>query len=137
MGLDMYLEGRKYDWNFDDKRRMEDGFEVSYVELKLGYWRKHANLHGYIVETFAKGVDECQQIELSVDDLKKTIVDIQARKLPQTTGFFFGRSANDSDGEAEILKEIAEDVEIINKAIAWVETKIDGEMRTINYRASW
>jgi hypothetical protein len=29
-------------------------------DREVGYWRKHPDLHGYIVETFADGVDACQ-----------------------------------------------------------------------------
>jgi len=59
MGLDMFLHGEKYFWGHNGKRPKEDGFEVKEHILELGYWRKHPNLHGYIVQTFADGKDEC------------------------------------------------------------------------------
>ena len=61
MGLDMYLEGRKSRY---DKQETEDGFPLQTKVLELGYWRKHPNLHGYIVQEFADGVDECQRGDL-------------------------------------------------------------------------
>jgi hypothetical protein len=137
MGLDQYLTGRKYFGRYGAKPRMEDGHIVEQVELALGYWRKHPNLHGFIVQTFAEGRDECQDIELSADDIHTIITAIQEKALPETTGFFFG----ESDGS-----ETEEDLEIFGKALGWLtftDAKENGEsslgqpMRSIVYRASW
>lgn len=134
MGLDMYMRGERYP--FGSKKNgwtkpMEEGFEVVTVTLELGYWRKHPNLHGYIVQTFADGVDECQRIRLSKDNL------IQIRKavsvpssLPVTSGFFFGQSYGTQ-------QEADEDVAIIDKAIAWLDAQSDDECRQVYYQASW
>ena len=55
MGLDMYLYGDKSVSSSSDANPvMEDGYIVSNKILDLGYWRKHANLHGYIVDRFAE-----------------------------------------------------------------------------------
>jgi hypothetical protein len=56
MGLDMYLTGEKF---LMTRNLEEDGFRLRSKTLELGYWRKHPNLHGYIVQTFADGTDEC------------------------------------------------------------------------------
>src|ERR1017187_8740373 len=49
-----------------------------------------ASWHGYIVQTFADGLDECQNIDLGVPDRIRTIIAaVKARELPDTTGFFF------------------------------------------------
>ncbi len=127
MGLDMYLNGRKNLW---DRKRVEDGFTVNSVEIELGYWRKHPNLHGFIVKTFANGKDECQVIELDEDKLKQLIAAVEQDRLIPTTGFFFGAS----DGS-----EKEGDLKILNAALAWlngVENKGD-EYRTVYYQASW
>jgi hypothetical protein len=58
--------------------------------IRLGYWRKHASLHGYTVQTFAGGVDEGQSIELGKAELEKSVEAIRSKSLPHTTGFFFG-----------------------------------------------
>mgnify|MGYP003129741675 CR=1 FL=1 len=59
MGLDMYLRGDKFiariecDENgntFTVERPVIDGFEVASYNLDLGYWRKFAPLHQYIVK---------------------------------------------------------------------------------------
>ena len=54
MGLDMYLEGTKLWTSAKDSSEKEDGFLLRKKILKLAYWRKHPDLHGYIVKTFAK-----------------------------------------------------------------------------------
>lgn len=129
MGLDMYLEGRKFIHGIDKKERpKEDGYELKYRILELGYWRKHPNLHGYIVQTFADGKDDCQDIELGAEDLQKIINAIKANKLPETTGFFFGKS----DGS-----ETPEDIRILEAAIQWLKTEEPGVWRNVVYRASW
>ncbi len=133
MGLDMYLNGKKYlftDWKDQSKNQTEDGFRVCEKTLELGYWRKHPNLHGYIVKTFADGVDECQEIGLSSENLKQIMQAIKDRDLPETSGFFFGRSYG-TDEEAN------EDLAILEKALAWLDAKVDRESRSVVYRASW
>lgn len=133
MGLDMYLNGEKAfwtDWENPKNNRMEDGFKVSSLEIQLGYWRKHPDLHGYIVQTFAAGKDECQKIELDSDKLHQLVVAIREHILPHTEGFFFGVSDKTTEQEAE-------DLEIIDKAIAWLGTKENGVRRTVYYQASW
>jgi len=94
----------------------------------LGYWRKHPNLHGYIVQTFAGGDDSCQQIHLSADDLRKIIAAVKAKDLPHTTGFFFG----ESDGT-----EWREDVSIFTNAVDWLTTEEPNQWRSVYYQASW
>ncbi len=131
MGLDMYLYGKKFIWgNFEhpETNRKEDGFEIKGVTLELGYWRKHPNLHGYIVNTFASGVDECQEIELDVDALKRILKAVEGDDLPFTEGFFFGKSdASDKKPTIKILKD----------AIKWLKTDNDLESRSVYYHASW
>jgi hypothetical protein len=124
MGLDMYLNGDKYLMN--DRKRGDRKSE----QYDLGYWRKHPNLHGYIVQTFAEGIDECQAIELSADGIKKIIEAITNRHLPETTGFFFGTSDDSKD-------QIAYDVEIFEDALKWLETEEPDVWRSVSYRASW
>jgi hypothetical protein len=130
MGLDMYLSGRKTPLGFKGNKQEQDGFVVSEIVLDIGYWRKHPNLHGYIVETFAYGVDECQKIVLSNDYLKQIIAAIKANELPETEGFFFGTS---EEGEEQRTYDIA----IFEKAVAWVDAQPEDEWRDVYYQASW
>ena len=137
MGLDMNLYGRKliaYNrWDEKSEPLMEDGFPVSDVILEMGYWRKHPNLHGYIVNTFADGEDECQKIELFEEDLLKIAAAIRAKELPHTDGFFFGDSQW-HDGKEE------EYAVIFERAAEWQKAKLDRDKefyRQVYYKASW
>lgn len=114
MGLDMYLTGRKSFWPSRNtaEDRQEDGFKVERLELELGYWRKHPNLHGYIVREFAGGVDECQEIALDAAQLTQLLAAVKEDKLPFTQGFFFGKSQPEDKPET---------IAILEKAIAWLE----------------
>jgi hypothetical protein len=117
MGLDMYLKGRMWHWscwNNPALERVEEDKKVDEIIVKLGYWRKHPDLHGFIVKTFANGKDDCKPVELSIDDLNKIIAAVQREELPHTEGFFFGDSQNDAE-------QIAEDVKIFEEAIAWLK----------------
>lgn len=133
MGLDMYLNGRKFFWSDWEKpegkrRPMEDGFEVSEHVLELGYWRKHPNLHGFIVREFARGIDECQDIDLDLDALRRILLASETDQLPHTQGFFFGESR--PEDKANTKHQIL-------AAIQWLETQEKGVFRTVVYRASW
>jgi hypothetical protein len=101
MGLDMYAFKTK------EAIEIEVDFQVKEVE-EIHYWRKHANLH----ET--KGGKEefnCVNVLLNLDDLNQLEKDLKESHLPETTGFFFGRSSGDEE-------EIAEDLEFISEARA-------------------
>ena len=136
MGLDMYLSGEKFHWSSitepNGAVRQEDGYPVETVSLRLGYWRKHPNLHGYIVQEFAGGVDDCREIRLNEENIRQIIDAIKNQDLPETSGFFFG----ESDGS-----EDAESIKIFNDALAWIDLpNADNGMRvsrTVVYRASW
>jgi len=139
MGLDMYLEGRKYrwtDWKNPENDPKEDGFRIKEKILELGYWRKHPNLHGYIVEHFADGKDECQEINITEENIQELIDAVKNRLLPETTGFFFGKSAQN---DLEIKEEMKTDLKILNDALQWLvdEKNISCEIRSIVYQASW
>ena len=129
----MYLTGNKTfrpDFSKPEGEQLEkeDGFELSSKTLKLGYWRKHPDLHGFIVQTFADGEDDCQEINLDTTEITEIIEAIKAKKLPKTSGFFFG----ESDGSEDL-----ESIEIFEKALAWMNSAPSGEWRTVTYQASW
>jgi hypothetical protein len=131
MGLDMYLEGEKYiwtDWKNPQNVLREDGYQITSRTMRLGYWRKHPNLHGFIVNTFAEGIDNCQPIDLSDTDIE-TIIDAVARDaLPHTEGFLFGAT----DGS-----EKEETICIFTAALAWLRVEDAGAFRSVRYKASW
>lgn len=127
MGLDMWMFGKEHRvWTEDP-----DATELveSSDDIELAYWRKHPNLHGYIVQQFAGGVDKCQNIPLTATDLLDIIEAVRSKELPNTQGFFFGTSTGDDE-------EIEYDVEQLGKVLNWLteDTKV---LRTIHYQASW
>jgi hypothetical protein len=129
MGLDMYLTGEKFVL-YKTLDLQEHGFPLRSKSFELGYWRKHPDLHGYIVRTFAKGKDDCQEIDLTPNRIRTIIKAVKARKLPHTEGFFFGASDHSSE-------QMAHDISIFEHALAWLDTDEPGIVRTLTYRASW
>jgi hypothetical protein len=96
MGLDMYLYAEKYipaydleflhtthDYKRTDNLEYADVIEASkmdtlpstefasvMVRKQVGYWRKANAVHGWIVRNMADGIDECQDIRMTREDLK-------------------------------------------------------------------
>ena len=140
MGLDMYLTARKF--TFMGPERLEDGLPVKVIEMELAYWRKHPDLHGFIVQTFADGEDNCQNIDLDVMQMNAIIEAIQEERLPKTEGFFFGTSpkkdSDDADERQWFIDQKAEDLAAFGKAIGWLTFNDDkASWRSVYYRASW
>lgn len=132
MGLDMHLQGRQY---YSNRTQTIDDFPVKEMIVELGYWRKHPNLHGAIVQQFAEGVDECQTIELTRTDIEKLIEMVKANVLPHTTGFFFGESAK--PGSEWYEQEYNDTIKQLENALKWYDTKETDVYRWVTYRASW
>ena len=145
MGLDMYLRGEKFVSKYDHsqqapeggslevKRPVIDGFEVSEYILDMGYWRKFAPLHKYIVKVFADDVDECQPIHLTNLDCRRIAEALRHDNLPANEdcgGFFFGNpefwDEDRANGE--------EHAKVFDKAAEWVESN---SWNTVTYQASW
>ena len=146
MGLDMYLRGRQFNTAYKEdvpRPKLDNKYFIVSMTIDLGYWRKHADLHGYIVDTFAKGIDECQEIELSKEDLYKIIKAIREDKLKKDhSGFFFGNSKAFGFYDKK-EKEYA--ISTFQKAITFlqegdkmiVEQNLYMDPRYVYYRASW
>lgn len=134
MGLDMYLQGHLFRGHKEPQTL--DDFPVKEIIVELGYWRKHANLHGAIVQTFAEGNDNCEPIELNREDIEKLIEMVKANDLPHTAGFFFGQSAK--PGDKWFDEQLAKDIKQLENALKWYDTKTDEfEYRWVTYQASW
>lgn len=87
MGLDMYLRKRSYVQNWEHNEK--DGIpewdikikhygknypkikpeRICYIEEEVMYWRKSNAIHKWFVDNLASGVDECQPIDVSSNDL--------------------------------------------------------------------
>ena len=112
MGLDMYLNAKKYVTSFK-----EDGEEPKVtgvpetLTLKLKaltyegmYWRKANAIHAWFVENVQNGVDDCKEYSVSREELEALMnvcADVIANPeragelLPPQGGFFFGAAEVD------------------------------------------
>jgi hypothetical protein len=112
MGLDMYLNARRFLWSAEDSLvdRLSsefpelDGAKIKQVTAEVGYWRKANAVHKWFVDNVQKGVDDCGTYEVSTEQLKELldiINQVLSNKkkasvlLPSTSGFFFGNTDYD------------------------------------------
>lgn len=110
MGLDMYLNAKRFFWHNETPPVLEnllDPFKVRQVEVEACYWRKANQIHGWFVREVQGGEDECREHDVSVEQLL-SLVDTCKRALalkddpdaptkvldllPPCEGFFFGSS---------------------------------------------
>lgn len=159
MGLDMHFYIRKaeyktasgYESNGKDlvlelPERLKGKLELEAIsrttDYNIGYMRKANAIHAYIVDHFAAGRDNCQEIELGVDELKelKAVVDEvladhskASEKLPTRSGFFFGSTEYDE----WYFKGLKYASGLFGKLLAAMPDELaSGGMRLI-YQASW
>ncbi len=101
------------------------------------YWRKANQIHGWFVDTFMNGIDECQIVYISwgvLQDLKdicKQILEdhsLAEELLPTREGFFFGSYEYDED----YFQELEDTV----KAIDEIDLE-DISDCDLFYNASW
>jgi hypothetical protein len=90
MGLDMYACTQAARPASQVDFSSEDATEIH-------YWRKHPNLHGWMERLYReKGGSErsfnCVNLQLTAEDLDRLESALRGRKLPATSGFFFGES---------------------------------------------
>ena len=120
MGLDMYLEARKFVSSYSDaeayqnlKQQMAlaDGdlphSNFGTLSLEVMYWRKVNAVHDWFVREVQGGEDNCGTYHVSKEklaellDLCKRVVDKQddttvaEELLPSASGFFFGSTDYD------------------------------------------
>ena len=154
MGLDMYLKVSYYlsDWSHDkesDNSRMyrdlvsklgaptTDRVPSLTVNVNCVYWRRANAIHKWFVDTLANGVDECQPIYVTKENLH-TLVSLceqvladptrAEELLPTTSGFFFGGTAYDE----WYMEDIKHTKESLDRVISETNDTVDFE-----YVASW
>ena len=136
MGLDMHLTGNVYHegrWRSKgetDRRKKISGYPVTSSDLDIAYWRKHPDLHGYIVKHFGEGKDSCQRITLREKDCLQIAEAILKRKLPHTKGFFFGESAWHK-------KDRIKNAKVFTDTAKWLEKYQKDWTHSVYYQASW
>lgn len=149
MGLDMYLYKQKYVKNWEhtpieerhtvtveqNGKVLTDWKNPTYIVKEVAYWRKFNALHGFIVEHFNNGEDDCKPIPLNLEDLKtihnqlvKTFKENNPELLPPTPGIFFGNTLTDEYYWSDVSDAINTFEEIINMEDADVYYE---------YQASW
>ena len=155
MGLDMYLRREHYvkNWDhFSEEKKFDitvtrggkpyyiDPEKICYITEEVMYWRKFNALHNWVVNHCAEGIDECQRIYMSNDDLvdlynilKEVSVDNDKAEelLPTVSGFFFGGTEYDEyyfdqvNRTIEELRPYIQDIHEGNSVIDFI------------YQASW
>lgn len=90
MGLDQYayITSEKVDGDVD--------FIADKV-IEIQYWRKHANLQGWMESLYKKkgGASpqfNCVPVVITATDLDELAEAVRNQTLPETEGFFFGKS---------------------------------------------
>ena len=164
MGLDMYFYARKTTYkSFSKWDNPERANEANYPEdlkifsdyiydrnfksvqtetsYQIGYFRKFNALHSYIVEKFANGIDNCQDIYLykeDVEQIKKVLDDVlnahqQVEKakelLPTQSGFFFGGT----DYDEFYFEDVKDAADLMQNLL----DNFDFENYQLVYLASW
>lgn len=142
MGLDMYLSIKR---NLEFKRlNMEeyDGLYYEKIELVgIGYWRKFWALHDYIVKCYGGGVDDCQPIYLSKEDIEHILSELKevATKPTKITATFHitpDQSILMNDERFEwYIEDIKRSIPIFELALKTLQEE-QGETQIV-YRASW
>lgn len=117
MGLDMYLEARRfvsgYSHSSENERQLYDKVLESVdltgmgderfatVNVNVAYWRKANHIHNWFVSNVQDGEDDCKQYYVSREkllELEQLCRDVAANgteeyareHLPTGSGFFFG-----------------------------------------------
>jgi hypothetical protein len=129
MGLDMYayVAAKAGEMNaYYDSHDLAESSPLLPRSIKpreIAYWRKHPNLHGWMQRLWVRKNNErlgpCDkpgwwsepdragefngvELELTWEDIEQLEQDIRNKKLPGTTGFFFGNDADDHYREDDL-----------------------------------
>ena len=154
MGLDMYLEARKFVSAYSEKEKFDQVVEMAglnksdlphsnfgTLSLEVMYWRKVNAVHDWFVREVQGGEDDCKNYHVSREQLAellgvcKRVVDNQDDQsvaeelLPSASGFFFGGTDYDEYYYEGLLWTI-EGIERILKNPAY-------EGMDFYYQASW
>lgn len=91
-------------------------------ETEIAYWRKHNALQGWMeslwsIKTGKSGNElNCQELELTIEDLDQLCLRVRNGTLPETQGFFFGADTSEDESRKNYdLQFIAEAKDSINR----------------------
>lgn len=102
MGLDMYA------YSTATKPDSEVDFTAPENSIEINYWRKHHDLHGWMERLYrqkggAANTFNCDNVQLTAEDLDALEQAIKNNALPETTGFFFGNNPPDNESNEDDL----------------------------------
>jgi hypothetical protein len=145
MGLDMYLNAKRYVSQFSDAEIGSkianlfpelEGKHVNGVTVEAMYWRKANAVHKWFVDNVQEGVDDCGYYHVSREkleqlrDLVLEVIETQnVELLPPTGGFFFGST--------EIDEWYWEDMKNTAQGLANVLDTFDTHFWDFEYHSSW
>lgn len=118
--------------------------KIATITERVGYWRKANAIHNWFVEKCQKGVDECQNTSIDLDQLKKLKAECDLvlenpegeeaqETLEPKSGFFFGST----DRDQYYREDLQQTVEIIDKLIEEHDKYPSGIYATYTYHSSW
>lgn len=102
------------------------------------YWRKVNAIHGWFVEHVQDGIDECQTVQVTKDDVERLLSLVDAvladrelapDLLPIASGFFFGSDEYD--------EYYFNDLEETQSALDNILKTFNFEGEYLAYRSSW
>lgn len=166
MGLDMYLSVKKYVSQKDgygpeavrrpeydaivkaaglDKFANHDSVSIYGVNVGVtaAYWRKANQIHKWFVDNCQNGVDECQEVYVSIDQLKElrsVCAEVLLNKddkvfiedtLPPQSGFFFGTE----DIDEWYFSDVQYTYDRLGELLELLDNK--DELYTVTYQSSW
>jgi hypothetical protein len=144
MGLDQYLYRNHFYYENESPSVIEgftDTSKVREIKEEVGYWHKANQIHRWFVQNVQDGNDDCQEYEVSLDDLKtlrnNCIFALQNRSitdsvLPIQSGFFFGSY----EYNEFYFYQLDETIKIIDSVIA-SHPENARHIVYYGYRASW
>lgn len=85
------------------------------------YWRKHPNLHGWFEDLYRRKDGTADEfngdwVEISTQDLCDLEESVNTNSLPETEGFFFGRSdGTEKDCDLALIKRAHTEIGLGNR----------------------
>lgn len=136
MGLDMYLNRYPKSMTAEERNKKSEDLWNKGIEawrekwknnVSVAYWRKVNFLHGWIVNNLADGVDECQEIEVSLDDINE-ILDLCEKSIAvlETHDLVPQRRIDKSKWKYEWKPEFEVDPDKPRVKIKWDDGEIKG-----------
>lgn len=154
MGLDMYLNGKRYLWDFGDSADKDIASNIGtmfpeigdkrvrQVEVEFMYWRKANAIHQWFVDNVQEGEDDCGEYSVREEHLValrnacQSVIDDpdNAEKyLPTQGGFFFGHT----DYDEHYFDEVRRTLDWLNTVL--FVNKFDKSLQQWDfyYQSSW